>query len=380
MLDSKKVKEKLTTEDVIKLFCSLQGSDDVLYDAQGHPIFCTSICHGGDSDKLYYYPETGLTHCYTCGRSADVFEIVQSALGVGFREALDYVVKFFGIRELGFDSQSTPELTDDWDIFRRIQDYDEGNEDNTESGEQALGDIPENLLEYFYPLAAPQEWQKDGISIDVMRAYGIRIDTALQKIISAHRDVNGKLAGIRGRSYDPRDLESGKKYMPVFIEKTIYNHPLGKNLYGLYNNKDVIARTRKAYVAEGEKSVLQLATMYGLDNCFAVATCGSSFSKEQMKLLLDLGVNEIILGFDREFEGGRGAPDTVEYEQKLLKIVSPLLPYVNVSVIMDYDHILPQKKMSPTDAGKEIFEKLYHQRVRLSSYNERIARSRKEKK
>ena len=380
MLDSKKVKERLTTEDVIKLFCSLQGSDDVLYDAQGHPIFCTSICHGGDSDKLYYYPETGLTHCYTCGRSADVFEIVQSALGVNFREALDYVIKFFGIRELGFDTQNAPELTDDWDIFRRIQDYDENNDDGIESGEQAMGDIPENLLEYFYPLAAPQEWQKDGISIDVMQAYGIRIDTALQKIIIAHRDVNGKLVGIRGRSYDPRDLESGKKYMPVFIEKTIYNHPLGKNLYGLYNNKDVIARTRKAYVAEGEKSVLQLATMYGLDNCFAVATCGSSFSKEQMKLLLDLGVNEIILGFDREFDGGRGAPDTIEYEQKLLKIVSPLLPYVNVSVIMDYDHILPQKKMSPTDAGKEIFEKLYHQRVRLSSYNERIARSRKEKK
>ena len=166
MLDSKKVKERLTTEDVIKLFCSLQGSDDVLYDAQGHPIFCTSICHGGDSDKLYYYPETGLTHCYTCGRSADVFEIVQSALGVNFREALDYVIKFFGIRELGFDTQNAPELTDDWDIFRRIQDYDENNDDGIESGEQAMGDIPENLLEYFYPLAAPQEWQKDGISID----------------------------------------------------------------------------------------------------------------------------------------------------------------------------------------------------------------------
>ena len=56
--------------------------------------------------------------------------------------------------------------------------------------------------------------------------------------------------------------------------------------------------------------------MYGAENCWAVATCGSSFSKDQMNLLLSLGVTEIVLGYDREFDGGRGAPDTIEYEQK----------------------------------------------------------------
>ena len=124
--------------------------------------------------------------------------------------------------------------------------------------------------------------------------------------------------------------------------------------------------------------MLQLATMYGTDNCWAVATCGSSFSQTQMNLLLDLGVSEIILGFDREFTGGHCAPDTDEYEQKLLRVVSPLLPYAEVSVIMDYDG-LTNYKDSPTDRGQEIFEKLYHQRVHLRTFDARSKTTKRRK-
>lgn len=365
-MDAKTIKEKLTTEDVIKLFCTLQGSDNVLYDAQGHPIFNTSICHGGDSDKLYYYPETGLTHCYTCGRTSDVFEITQRALDTDFKGAMSYITEFFHIRDYGFGTDAEPNLTDDWDIFQQVKDY--SNETPVYAPPE---NIPENLLEYFYPLAAPLEWQKEGISPEVMRAFGIRVDSALQKIIIPHRDENGKLIGIRGRSYNPIEIDNGKKYMPVFIQKDMYNHPLGKNLYGLFENKEIIKQSKKVCIFEAEKSVLQTATMYGLDKCFAVATCGSSLSSEQMNMLLKLGVVEIILAFDADHVGGRGAPDTLEYEQKLFKIVKPWLPYVNVSVIFDYDHILPHKA-SPSDCGKEKFEELYHSRVRLSSLSEKI--------
>lgn len=373
MLTSDKVKDKLSTEDIIKLCCSLQGTDTCSYDAQEHPIFSTWLCHKGDSEKLYYYPETKLFHCYTCGKSSDIFEIVQSALDLDdFKQAFDYVVQFFHLKESGFnEDESDSDLIDDWDIFQKIQDYSKNTEEVTK-----ITSIQENLVEYFYPLAAPVEWEKDGISKEVMRYYGIRIDSALHKVIIPHRDVDGKLVGIRGRSYDPIEVESGKKYMPVIIQGDVYKHSLGKNLFGLYENKNTIIKIKKAFVAESEKSVLQLATMYGVNDCWAVATCGSSFSKEQMNLLLDLGVEEIILGYDREFEGGKASPDTAEYEEKLLKIVSPLLPYVNVSVIMDYEHLTPYKA-SPTDCGKEIFEKLYHNRIKLYTYTEEIKKRRK---
>ncbi|MBO7735542.1 MAG: hypothetical protein J6S67_23455 [Methanobrevibacter sp.] len=371
MLDSKQVKSMLSTNDIVKLCCHLQEDDTVLYDAQGHPIFCTSICHHGDSYKLYYYPETGMFHCYTCSDSFDIFGLVQKFKEIEFKDAFKFVVDFFDLR--GFDTGENDDenLTDDWNIFQLMKDY----ETPINNYEENIP-IPENLLEYFYPLAAPVEWQKDGITPEVMRTFGIRVDSALSHIIIPHRNVDGKLIGIRRRSYNPIEVEAGKKYMPVIVQGDIYRHSLGTNLYGLYENKHIIHDTQKVLVAESEKSVLQLASMYGTNQCWAVATCGSSFTQPQMNLLLNLGVSEIILGFDHEFTGGKGSPDAEEYEKKLLKIVSPLLPYVNVSVIMDYEG-LTNYKDSPTDCGRDIFEQLYHQRVRLYTYDEHGKKTRK---
>ena len=361
MLDSNKVKKKLSTEDIIKLCCTLQGDDTVYYDSEGHPIFNTCICHGGDSNKLYFYPETNLFHCYTCGDSYDIFELVSRANKVDFLEAYKYVVRFFNIKERkkSPEEEETP-LIDDWDIFQRIDDFEK---ESTPIIKNSA--IAENLLEYFYPLAAPEEWIKEGISPEAMRKFGIRVDTALNKIIIPHRDIDGNLIGIRGRSFNPIEVEEGKKYMPVSIENDIYKHPLGKNLYGLYENKETIAKLKKACVFEAEKSVMQIATLYGTDNNFAVATCGSSFSETQADLLLKLGVEEIIIAFDADHVGDRAAQDTMDYEQKLINIAKPYLPYLNVSIIFDFDHILPHKA-SPSDCGLEKFEQLYHQRIRLN--------------
>lgn len=365
MLDSNKVKDLLTTEDVIKLCNDLQGYESDKFDNQEHPIFSTYICHGGDSEKLYYYPETKLFHCYTCGASYDIFELVKRAKNYeNFADAYRFIVNFFNLKNFDLYEEAPVELTSDWDIFQKVQDYSAP----VSMVPEKLEPIQENILEYFYPLAAPTEWLSDGISAEVMRKYNIRVDSALHKIIIGHRDVDGNLIGIRGRTYDPKELDEGKKYMPVFVEGTMYNHPLGKNLFGLYENKETIKRIKKICIFEAEKSVLQMATMYGMENNWSVAVCGSNITKDQIALILSEEVNEVIIAFDADHLGGRGSPDTLAYEQKLLKIASPLLPYVNVSVIFDYDHILPHKA-SPSDCGKEKFEELYHKRIRLYSYS-----------
>lgn len=369
MLDSNIVKEKLSTDDVIKLMCALQGDDHVSYDSQGHPIFNTRICHRGDSDKLYYYPETKMFHCYTCGASGDIFHMTSRALECDFREAFKYVINMFSDKLAGVSIEEPKEdLLDDWDIFYRIQDFSKNKEETTPE-EEETHIINENIVQYFFPQAAPIEWQKEGITPEVMRYYDIRIDGALHHIVIPHRDINGNLIGIRRRSFNPVEVADGKKYMPVMIQGDIYRHSLGKNLFGLYQNKETIKRLKKVCIFEAEKSVLQIASMYGIDNCFAVATCGSSLSETQMNLLLKLGVTEIIIAFDADHLGDRNAEDTLLYEQKLRKIAEPWLPYTNVSIIFDYDHLLPHKA-SPSDVGKEIFEKLYHSRVRLKEIEE----------
>ena len=170
---------------------------------------------------------------------------------------------------------------------------------------QPLPIFQENILEYFGPLVVPSEWLKEGISADAMKHFGIRIDSAMRKIIIPHRDIDGHLCGIRGRSFDPDEVADGKKYMPVYIEQECFKHPLGQNLYGLYENQEVIKRLKKVAIFEGEKSVLLCASYYNRyvehideetgeitykyeNNNFSVATCGSSFSQQQLKLLLKL--------------------------------------------------------------------------------------------
>ena len=364
MITAKQIKDKLTVERVVKLCCHLQGIsiEDCLYDAQGHPIFNTILCHGGDSDKLYYYPETKLFRCYTCSSTYDIFELLHRCKELELPQAIQYIIDFFHFSGFEFNKEESEELISDWDIIQKYKDF----EENKDSNKNGMDNEPmqENLLEYFYPLAAPAEWQKEGISPEVMRKYGIRVDSALQKIIIPHRNIKGELIGVRGRSFNPIEISEGKKYMPVVVQGEIYRHSLGKNLFGLYENQDIIRKNKTVCVFEAEKSVMQIATMYGIDKCFAVATCGSSISTDQMNLLLELGVIEVIIAFDADHLGSRGAPDTVAYEEKLRKMAEPLLPYVNVSIIFDYDHILPHKA-SPSDFGKEKFETLYHNRIRL---------------
>jgi len=363
MLDSNKVKDMLSTDDIIKLCCDLQEDPNYFYDNQGHPIFLTCLDHhGGDSWKCYYYPETKLFHVYTRGASKDIFEIVQQVKDfTDFRQAFEYVVDYFHLKDDHSEYINT-DLTSDWGIFQQITDY-----SNIEKEEQQqIPVIQENLIEYFYPLAAPEEWIEDHITPEVMYHFGIRIDSALQKIIIPQRNIDGQLIGIRGRSFDPQEILDGKKYMPIFIEGQVFRTPNGRTLFGLYENKDTIHKVKRALIVEGEKSVMQLASYYGIDDCWAVATYGSTLTTDQVQLLLDLDISEIVIGYDREFEGGRGDGDTVDYEKKILKMVEPLLPYVNVSVIMDYNH-LTKYKDSPTDCGKEVFEQLFHERMKLNS-------------
>lgn len=360
MLTSEKVKNILTEENIVTIVTEGLGSEDPIYDAQGHPIFQT-VCHGGDSYKLYYYEETKLFHCYThCGDSFDLFELVRRALDLPeFADAFRYVVDFFGLKDDGTEEEKE-DLTDDWDIFQTIKDF-----SKTEKVVQEMEPVQENMLEYFTN-ATPIEWEADHITPEVMQYYEIRLDTAMQKIVIPHRDIAGRLVGIRGRSYDPIELSEGKKYMPVFIEGKMYAHPLGQNLYGIAQNYKTIQKLKKVLICESEKSVLQCASYYGVDNNYCVATCGSSISQAQIDLLLELGVQEAILGFDREFQGDYNSEDTIQYEKKLLRLVQPLTQYFNVYVIMDYNHLTPYKA-SPSDCGREILEKLLDSKINITT-------------
>ena len=108
-----------------------------------------------------------------------------------------------------------------------------------------------------------------------------------------------------------------------------------------------------AIVFESEKSVLQYISYFGLKNNISVAVCGSSISRYQFQLLLDAGVKEIVLGFDKDFQ----EMHTQEYNEnikKIDKLYQKLSAEVAVSILFDQYNLLGYKN-SPTDCGKDAF-------------------------
>ena len=127
------------------------------------------------------------------------------------------------------------------------------------------------------------------------------------------------------------------------------------NLYGLWENKESIKKSKICYVFEAEKSVLQCMT-FGETN--AVAVCGSQFNKYQLNLLLQLCTpREVVICFDKEEQPGQH-----KYFDKLYAIGNKYKEYCQFSFVYDRTGLLNMKD-SPSDHGKEVFQKLIESRV-----------------
>lgn len=362
------IKNSLNTDDIVSLVRDGLGGGEPKFDSFGNPIFQT-IDHnepGEGSYKLYYYVDSQCFVSYTGdGEPMDVFELVQKAQHLDkFYDAYVYVCDFFRIGRTTFRGFDEPELgeesknlTDDWDILNKICDY---SAEPEESPEPRF--VPEELLSLYTDKIVPQQWLDDGILPETMRVYGIKVDLGGRKIIIPHRDIDGNLVGIRARSYEEHELEVGMKYAPVWIDGVCYRHELGKHLYGLNLCKENVKKLGKICIAESEKSAMLGHSFYG-DNNFTVATCGSSrLSQSQIDLLLELGVKEIIIAYDRENDVDRNSEQTQAYKQKLLKIAQPLTTYFDTYIVFDDEGVLDYKD-SPFDKGKEVLEQLMKKKI-----------------
>ena len=168
---------------------------------------------------------------------------------------------------------------------------------------------------------------------------------------------------MRGRTLIQDEAEIYGKYRPMRICKNLYNHPLGMNLYNFNNSKDNIKLMKKAIIFEGEKSCLLYKSYFGLENDISVACCGSSVSTYQIQLLMDAGAEEIIIAFDRQFVE-IGDKEFKHLTKNLIKINEKFSNIVNISFIFDKNMITGYKD-SPIDCGKNVFLKLFKERVIL---------------
>ena len=191
---------------------------------------------------------------------------------------------------------------------------------------------------------------------------GIAYDPKNQGIVIPHYDINNQLVGIRERTLIKEEENFGK-YRPAILNGVMYNHPLGFNLYNLNNSKDNIKIIKKVIVYEGEKSCLLYASYFGEENDISVACCGSSLITYQVKLLLSLGVKEIIVAFDKQFIT-IGDDEWKRWTKKLTDIHNKYGAYTQISFMFDRWDLL-QYKSSPIDEGKDTFMELFKRRIIL---------------
>lgn len=158
-------------------------------------------------------------------------------------------------------------------------------------------------------------------------------------------------------------IEHYGKYAPLRIGNTQYNHPLSFNLYGIYENQLDIKEYKTAIIAESEKSVMQFDGWY--DYNIVVASCGSSINIHQIQLLVkELGVTDIVLAYDKEFDH-IGTLQEQKYYKKLKDMCMKYSKYCNFYLLYDTKNLL-QEKDSPFDKGKEVFEELCKNKIKIN--------------
>ena len=357
------LKEQLTKEQIFELL-EEWGGHPTLY---SNYIVSDTICHNPPeqgSNKLYYYFNTHLFHCYTgCNEpSFDVFELCIKVMKIQFKinfsliEAIKWVAYRFNL-----STERPEEKTQlkDWEIFEKYQSLINPTKVNILSYRLPIYDA--SILENFNYNLKLVPWLNDGIGQEAIRYNHIGYYPGGDQITIPHYDKDDRFIGLRGRTLCEADAKEYGKYRPIKINGQMYNHPLGLNLYNLNNSKYQIKQMKKAIVLESEKSTLQFQTLFGPDKDISVACCGSNLTSYQIQLLLQLGVEEIIVAFDRQFQN-KGDKEYQQLTKKLKNLQKRYKNYVNLSYILDKNKITSYKA-SPTDEGIDKFLQLFNERV-----------------
>lgn len=335
-----------TENEVIIVLTKLLGSRK--YKNLGSTIRFQSVCHNSSGLSLSYFKNTNSFYCWSeCGNFNNLVSLTSHCLKLSYFDSLNKLETILN-RNLGNNTEIEDisgffNETENLDIFKPIEE---------QSFEINFNNYNENILKTFYSYH-PSVWTKDHIKPKSTTFFGIKVDIENQRIIIPQREINGSLQGIRFRNYK-KELDI--KYMPLYN----YECSLSQYLYGLYENFFLNKKKRPIIVVfESEKSVFQLHSYYEL-NSTAVALGGSSFSEFQAHRLLELDPEEVVIALDKEYTN---EIEIINYIKKIDKVFNTKLKnFTKVSYIVDYNNVLPLKA-SPSDLGKEIYEKLYKEKI-----------------
>lgn len=354
-----RILDKLNEESVINIMQRYGTRGRV---GKDNTIWFRTVCHGGKKDKLCYFTETKSFYCFTeCG-NLSIFDIVMRIEKCSFHDAIIKLLIFLNI-----DSR-VGILHDVNSDMKKISKYLE-----IKNKKRTIYEIEkpidcQNELNYFENNVFYKGWVNENISIETQIKYQILWYELEKEIIIPHHNELGQVIGIRRRSL----LENHVKYMPLTFkgETKKYTHSLNKNFYGLDKNIEYIKKIKKVVLVESEKGVMQSDTYYGEDS-YTLGTSGFNISNWHVNKLIELGVEEVILGFDKDFDvldySEENSDKFYKFIDRLVSLSRKLSPYFKTYVIQDRLGLTGLKD-SPFDKGKYVLEELMRNKIEIGTW------------
>ncbi|MDZ7860153.1 MAG: DNA primase [Candidatus Krumholzibacteriota bacterium] len=291
MIPEEKINEIRDRSDIVDVIGSVL---DLKKSGMNFKALCPF--HDEKTPSFVVSPDKQIYHCFGCGKGGNVFSFLMDYEGVSFIEAARKLAAKLGIDIDVYlnKGKSRKRLDPLYNALNYTEKYYKRMLLRTESGKNAVEylnkrGIDNNLIEDFNLGFAPPGWDslykssaEDGLSRDillklklVMRSRGGYRDYFRNRIIYPIYTLTNRTVGFAGRVLD----KSEPKYLNT-SESPVYSK--GKILYGLNKSKKFIRKSKTALLVEGYMDLLMLWKA-GFRNVCAV--CGTSFTKEQARLL-----------------------------------------------------------------------------------------------
>ena len=367
----------LTTEKVIKVVESLGGviANESSYGNDGEEyMIWSSICHHKSADshkkKLYMKISNNTFYCYSCSNSFNLYTLIiarKELLGeeCNFPQALQYVCDVCDIPydKTSIEPTKVKKKEEIFDWMNVLGKYIKNSNRNTEN--KIYDKSVLKLLDKIYH----DSFISDNIPIEVQEKYGIRFYKYGQSICIPIYDEDANFIGVHCRQLLPHIVDAGFKYLPLkILNGTEYNFSTNNVLYGLNVNKINIQNKKTAILVESPKSVMQLETILPMN--ISCALFGMNCSKVKRDILLKMGVTHIVIALDKQYHNAYETNENGErvktqefekYEKTIFKIRDLFVGFCSVYVMYDDINLLNYKD-SPSDRGKETWDRMYNEK------------------
>jgi DNA primase len=283
--------------------------------------------HAEKTPSFNVREETGRFRCFGCDKSGDVFTFVQEVDHVDFVGAVEQLASRAGI-QLNYTSTGQSKerarrkklveamtAAVEWYHERLLTAPDARPARDYLRSRGLSGEVARQFKLGW----APDDWdalaRQSAIDAGLLRDNGLAFTNRRNKLQDAFRarvlfpifTENGEAVALGGRilpgSDDPAKYKNSSE-TPIYTKS--------KTLYGLNWAKGDIVNENQVIVCEGYTDVIGFHQA-GLPR--AVATCGTAFTEEHVRLLKRYG-SEIVLAFDADNAGQSAAERFYEWEEK----------------------------------------------------------------